>query len=248
MSASEEEILGFNNLTKSLSFNIYDICYTESSAAAEEYLQYIHNRYKADNLKEILCDLTQIIGATVLNISTQDFDPLGASAAILISEEALRDHQLMHLDKSHCSVHTYPETNQDNGVSSFRVDIDVSTCGKVSPLSALDFLIGSFESDVVNIDYKIRGFTRNKTGKKIFKDHVINSITDYIKSETLEKYHSFDVNIPHENIFHSKMKLKTFDLDDYLFDKEKAFTKRHQEEVKNLIWNEIEEIFNCKNL
>ena len=245
---NSEEILGFNNLTKSLSFNIYDICYTESESAGTEYLQYIHNCYKADKLKDILTKLTEIIGATILNISTQDFDPLGASATMLISEEILRDHQLMHLDKSHCSVHTYPETNQDVGISTFRVDIDVSTCGKVSPLSALDFLIDSFESDVVNIDYRIRGFTRNKNGKKLFTDHPINSITDYIKTDTLARYHSFDVNIPHENIFHSKMKLKAFDLDDYLFDKEKAFTKRHQEKVKDLIWHEIEEIFSCKNI
>ncbi len=31
----------FNNLTKTLSFNIYDICYAPSEQAQKEYLAYI---------------------------------------------------------------------------------------------------------------------------------------------------------------------------------------------------------------
>ena len=34
-----------------------------------------------------------------------------------------------HLNKSHVTVHTYPESHPDNGISTFRVDVDVSTCG-----------------------------------------------------------------------------------------------------------------------
>ena len=43
---------------------------------------------------------------------------------------------LAHLDKSHITVHTYPEYNPIGGISTFRADIDVSTCGEISPLKS----------------------------------------------------------------------------------------------------------------
>ena len=46
----------------------------------------------------------------------------------------------MHLNKSHITVHTYPEYHPDEGISTFRADIDVSTCGEISPLKALNYL------------------------------------------------------------------------------------------------------------
>lgn len=248
MPSEKIKLQGFNNLTKSLSFNLYDICYTESKEAGKEYLNYIHNEYNADKIESILVRLSSIIGAKVLNSSKQDFDPIGSSAALLIAEGfPVKEDQLFHLDKSHCSAHTYPESNE-KGICTFRVDVDVSTCGEVSPLSALNFLIQNFECDVLNIDYRVRGFTRTDDDKKIYIDHKINSITDFIADEIKEKYHSFDVNIPHENIFHSKLKLKNFNLDDYLFSKENQFTKRKEKEVDDLIQKEVEEIFNRKNI
>lgn len=58
---------------------------------------------------------------------------------------------LAHLDKSHITVHTYPEYHPETSIATFRVDIDVSTCGEISPLSTLDFLIGSFDSDIITM-------------------------------------------------------------------------------------------------
>ena len=81
-----------------------------------------------------------------------------------------------HLDKSHLTAHTYPESHPDGGISTFRADLDISTCGKISPLKALNFLIDSFEEDIVILDYRVRGFTRDVHGKKFYKDHDINSI------------------------------------------------------------------------
>ena len=48
-----------------------------------------------------------------------------------------RDTVVGHLDKSHVTVHTYPEYHPDNSIATFRVDIEVSTCGEISPLNAL---------------------------------------------------------------------------------------------------------------
>lgn len=63
------------------------------------------------------------------------------------------------------TVHSYPESHPDNGISTFRLDIDVSTCGHISPLKALNYLIHSFDSDIVTMDYRVRGFTRDVDGK-----------------------------------------------------------------------------------
>ncbi len=172
-----------------------------------------------------------MIGATVLNIAHQDYDPHGASVTMLISEEPIAAEQLSnteapgplpesvvaHLDKSHITVHTYPESHPDNGICTFRADIDVSTCGRISPLKALNFLIHALESDIVILDYRVRGFTRDVNGKKHYIDHKINSIQNYLARDTKGKYQMIDVNVYQENLFHTKMLLKEFNLDSYLF-------------------------------
>ena len=35
------KLYGFNNLTKSLSFNIYDICYAKTPREQQDYIKYI---------------------------------------------------------------------------------------------------------------------------------------------------------------------------------------------------------------
>ncbi len=190
---------GFNNLTKTLSFNIYDVCYAPEKQQ-KKYIEYIDEAYNADRLTYILKEVSNIIGATVLNIAHQDYQPQGASVTMLIAEglnepaEEMNEESpgplpetvLAHLDKSHITVHTYPESHPDNGISTFRVDIDVSTCGRISPLKALNYLIYSFESDIVIMDYRVRGFTRDIEGQKHFIDHEITSIQNFIAEEMQE--------------------------------------------------------------
>ena len=150
------KLYGFNNLTKTLSFNIYDICYTSTEAEKQQYIEYIDEVYNAQRLTDILTEVSHIIGANVLNIAKQDYDPQGASVTILISEEEIQKEDVVcHLDKSHLTVHTYPESHPYRGISTFRADIDVSTCGQISPLKALNYLIGSLirTSSVLTIEY-----------------------------------------------------------------------------------------------
>ena len=77
---------GFNNLTKTLSFNIYDISYALTREAQQQYIEYIDETYNAERLTRILSEVADIIGATILNIARQDYDPQGASVTMLISE------------------------------------------------------------------------------------------------------------------------------------------------------------------
>lgn len=242
---------GFNNLTKSLSFNIYDICYARSKASQIDYLEYIDEEYNSEKLKRILEEVTNIIEANIVNISTQDYEPRGASVTVLINEGHYprSDDVLAHLDKSHIAAHTYPENNTNTGIATFRVDIDVSTCGMISPLRALDYLIDSFDSDIVLMDYRVRGFTRDINGRKIYIDQDITSIQDYISDELLEKYTAYDINIVSDNIFHTKMVLKNFKMENYLFGAEsEKMSKNERSKVKSLLKKEMQEIFECRNI
>jgi S-adenosylmethionine decarboxylase len=251
---------GFNNLTKALSFNIYDVCYARTEEERQRYIEYIDEEYNADRLTQILTDVAEIIGANILNVARQDYDPQGASVTILISEEPVIDKKaagkelisdavVAHMDKSHITVHTYPETHPQEGIATFRADIDVATCGVISPLKALNYLIESLESDIVVMDYRGRGFTRDVKGKKHFIDHKINSIQNFLAKNIKSRYEMFDVNVYQENIFHTKMHLKDFDLDQYLFEeKAKNLSFKERMKIEALLRREIEELFHGRNL
>jgi S-adenosylmethionine decarboxylase len=255
---------GFNNLTKTLSFNMYDICYTRTKQEREAYLEYIDEQYNSDRLKNILKHVADIIGAHTLNIAQQDYVPQGASVTMLVSEGPivevptesyeespgpLPDNVVIQLDKSHITVHTYPEYHPDEGISTFRADIDVSTCGEISPLKALNYLIHSFDTDIMTIDYRVRGFTRDVHGHKLFIDHEMSSIQNYIPDEVIDLYHMIDVNVYQEHIFHTKCKLRDFDLNNYLFGytKEKL-TAEEEKEITERLKSEMDEIFYGKNI
>jgi len=263
-SSPKIKLHGFNNLTKSLSFSIYDISWAASETHRDEYIDYIDRQYNADRLTEVLNEVVGIIGANVLNVARQDYDPQGASVTMLISEESaftslkadleqtagiLPDTIVAHLDKSHICIHTYPESHPQNGISTFRADIEVSTCGVISPLKALNYLIHSFDSDVVTIDYCVRGFTRDVTGKKLYIDHEISSIQNYISEDIHELYEMLDVNVCQENIFHTKMVLKAFNLEHHLVG---SGTQDMQESeiqyAKKMLQKEIQEIFYARNM
>jgi len=262
-------LYGFNNLTKSLSFNIYDVCYAETEKDKSEYIEYIDEQYNSERLTKILCKVADIIGAHILNISKQDYDPQGASVNLLIAEGQLSPDEIdetcnqgklngmlihnetvhAHLDKSHITVHTYPECHPDNTISTFRVDIDVSTCGMISPLNALNFLIDSFDSDIITIDYRVRGFTRDIHGKKFYIDHNIKSIQDYIDDSTLKKYDTVDVNVYQTNTFHTKMLIKEIELQNYLFNQDVCeLTPDKRLEIIDKLQREMTEIFSGMNI
>lgn len=264
-------LYGFNNLTKTLSFNMYDICYAKTPEHRDAYIQYVDEEYNAERLTGIVTEVARIIGANILNIAKQDYDPQGASVTMLIAEEhiepgghpdgntsnplvtnsenLLPETVVAHLDKSHITVHTYPESHPHGGISTFRADIDVSTCGQISPLKALNYLMSSFSADIVIADYRVRGFTRDVDGKKIFIDHKINSIQNFVDRKFRDFYQMIDVTVYQENIFHTKMILKDFDLDNYLFGTDKKeLSLNDKRKIKQRLKKEMSEIFYGKNM
>ncbi len=258
------KLYGFNNLTKSLSFNIYDVCYAKTQRQQQDYISYIDEQYNSERLVNILVNVTEMIGAHVINVSKQDYEPQGASATILIAEEKMLEalpnelrldiinkgeNVAAHLDKSHITVHTYPEYHPETSIATFRVDIDVATCGEITPLSTLDYLIGSFDSDIITMDYKVRGFTRELDGKKLFIDHKITSIQDYIDEDIMKNYDAIDVNMYQSNIFHTKMLIKELDLQNYLFKTDVyELPPKERLQITNNLRQEMIEIFTGTNV
>ena len=266
-------LYGFNNLTKSLSFNIYDVCYAKSQREQKDYIAYIDQQYNSERLTKLLVDVTEMIGASVLNISSQDYEPQGSSVTILIADESkvpmgdttiamgdvaiapgdaampMGDTVLAHLDKSHITVHTYPEYHPDTYLATFRVDIDVATCGEITPLSTLDYLIGSFDSDIITMDYRVRGFTRDINGQKLFMDHRMTSIQDFIDVATLRRYDAVDINVYEANLFHTKMLIKEIDLQNYLFNSDVyELAPKLRLEIMGNLRREMIEIFSGRNI
>lgn len=247
------KLYGFNNLTKSLSFNIYDVCYAKTPREQQNYIAYIDEQYNSERITKIMTDLTEMIDAKVLSISKQDYDPQGASVTFLIAEGSMvpmgGDAVVAHLDKSHVTVHTYPEYHPETSIATFRVDIDVATCGEITPLSTLEYLIGNFDSDIITMDYRIRGFTRNVVGEKVFIDHDITSIQDYIDPQTLRRYDAVDINVYQANLFHTKMLIKEMDLQNYLFKTDTYELSPEQRlDIMSSLRREMIEIFNGRNI
>ena len=247
------KLYGFNNLTKALSFNIYDVCYAKTPREQRDYIAYIDEQYNSQRLTKILTTLTDMIGATVLNISSQDYEPQGASVTLLIAEGPVTlprgETQVAHLDKSHVTVHTYPEYHPETCLATFRVDIDVATCGEITPLSTLDYLIGSFDSDIITMDYRVRGFTRDVNGRKLFMDHDVTSIQDYIDPATLKRYDVVDINVYQANLFHTRMMLKDVDLQNYLFNTDVyELPPKTRLDIMDSLRREMIEIFSGSNI
>ena len=252
MQQEKIKLYGFNNLTKSLSFNIYDVCYAKTQREQKDYIAYIDKQYNSERLTSILTNVAEMIGAKVLHISSQDYEPQGASVTLLIAESSMvpvSDTTVAHLDNSHVTVHTYPEYHPDTFLATFRVDIDVATCGEITPLSTLDYLIGSFDSDIITMDYRVRGFTRDLQGRKLFIDHYINSIQNYINEQTLRRYDAVDINIYEANIFHTKMLIKDIDLQNYLFNADVyELPPKTRLEITDSLRQEMIEIFSGRNI
>lgn len=233
MSISDQEkvkLSGFNNLTKILSFNLYDFCITVNPKQREEYINWINEKYSSLKILEFSRKICEIIQSDIISESKMDYDPVGASTMTLMSDcEGGKWEQISHggvgvkshLTKSHLTSHTYPDASAANGICTFRVDFDIATCGDIIPLKAINYLFEVFECDVVYIDYVVRGYTRLDNGQKIYNDQYFNSIQDFIDPNVMKnyEYHS-DLNMPRDNIWQTKLMIKDMGPEHFVFEPE----------------------------
>src|SRR3546814_12649308 len=100
-----------------------------SDVCSSDLIEYIDETYNAERLTRILSEVADIIGATILNIARQDYDPQGASVTMLISEgghsegssgegpgprrseERRVGKECVSTCRSRCSTDTYKKTN-----------------------------------------------------------------------------------------------------------------------------------------
>lgn len=217
---NEITLFGFNNLTKNLSFSLYKLHYICNQH--DRYNRFIKERFSADKLNGILTDICRTIGGNVLNIAKQDYHPQGASVTLMMSEEfqpePLTESLVAHLDKSHLCIHTYPEESPQDGIAIFRADIELSTCGVISPLKVLNHVIEAFDADVIDIDYRIRGMTRDKQGKKLYNLDQLDNVSDHLSSKIINHYTINEHNFCAQNLFHAKLSRNKVNLNDYIFE------------------------------
>jgi len=244
---------GFNNLTKSLSFSLYKLHYLGDGDdyAVASYNAYIAQQFCADKLNVLLTDICHAIGGNVLNVAKQNYQPQGASVTLMISEgeqAQLPADLVAHLDKSHLCIHTYPDDfiqgTLSNNIAIFRADIELSTCGVISPLKIVNYVIDTFNADVVDIDYRIRGMTKNSQGKKLFIDESLNNISDHLSNKLLTAYTVENNNLASQNIFHTKLRKSKIKLKDYYLKYDPLnLTKRHSSEIRVQIEHELQQLF-----
>lgn len=242
------QLHGFNNLTKSVNCSLYELAYipSDDANAISKYQGYIAQRYSAKNLSQVLEQVTHTIGAQVLNSSMQDYQPQGASVTVMIADAEVPLAVVNHLNKSHICVHTYPETHFNHEIAIFRMDIDISTCGVISPLKAINLLIKRFNSDILTVDYKVRGFTRDIIGDKHFFDDNLTSIQEYIKPEHKLCYEGFDDNQNRLHQFHTQLAKKQIGIESIVkFITEVSVTAKLKELAKQAYKKEINHIINA---
>ena len=97
------------------------------------------------------------------------------------------------------------------------------------------------------------GFAFLKPSLKAIEAASLNAssevIQNYINAKTRNMYNMIDVNVYQENIFHTKMMLKEFDLDNYLFGiTESELSEREIKQIKHQLKQEMMEIFYGRNL
>ena len=247
---------GFNNLSKHLSISLYQVRYSPEPGP---FLEYVDGRFGAPCLALLLEELARRVDARILDLSTQDYDPHGASATALVAEErtgqdeaapypppARAEHRacVAHLDKSHIAIHTYPEGHPDNGIRTLRLDLDLGTCGERSPLHALAPLLDWSDCDLLTLDYRGRGFARDRSGRKLFDDGTLPRVTDFLPASRTAAYEVRERRLPEENLLLVRMKAR--DANDHP-DRARHLTtglgKAERVRAQALVHREIDELF-----
>ena len=73
----------------------------------------------------------------------------------------------------------------------------------------------NFDNDVVVIDYVVRGFTRDSEGRRVFRDHKVASIQDFVDPKILKDYYCVDLSLQADNIWQTKMLRVNQDIQTY---------------------------------
>ncbi len=209
------QLQGFNNLTKALSFNIYDICY----AVSEDQRAALHRVHRRGVRLRSPHEDPHRCRRNHRREHPQHRAPGLRSAGRVGDDPHFRASDRRQARQGHDlgrgSSRTWTRATSRYTRIRRRIRTTVSrrsaptstsaTCGVISPLKALNYMIDSFESDIVTMDYRVRGFTRDVKGRKHYIDHRINSIQEYLAKHIQQRYEMFGrqrlsgKHLPHED-------------------------------------------------
>ena len=66
---------GFNNLTKVVSFNLYDFYVARTEDERRRYVQDIDEQFNARRITYVWREIARMLDAEVLSVSAQDYEP-----------------------------------------------------------------------------------------------------------------------------------------------------------------------------
>jgi S-adenosylmethionine decarboxylase len=228
----------FNNISKRIHLNLYHVFFCQDvKNCAKKFSKFVNDRFQLSFFQTLVMHISNVIGAVVINSSFKEFLPHGLSYSCIYADP-LAKTGVAHLDKSHIALHTYPDVNQVNGLCVFRTDLDISTCGTISPLNALSHLFEEMDPDVVVMDYAVRGFNRNDLGEKIFSDDLGFDVNKVIQTK---KYSIKDPNTRlKKGTHHMSFMKKDVEISKHLI----SSLDVNEEKLKELIFKEMDEISN----
>jgi S-adenosylmethionine decarboxylase len=180
-------VSGFNNLSKCLRLGLYRFGFASQAGDRAGWVEREHASFAGGRLAETLRRVAKSIDARVLSLTATDYEPLGASALTLVANPG-GVLIAAHLDKSHASAHTYLDWGTDVSACSIRIDLEISTCGKLVPLEALDGIFVDIQPDLAVVDYSVRGFTRDEKAERMGLDIDPESIASWLAPERCEAF------------------------------------------------------------
>ncbi|MEF9893286.1 MAG: hypothetical protein RR738_08150 [Anaerorhabdus sp.] len=232
--------LGTNNLTKILSVNLYKIIYVDGEK--ENYKKVFKETYPVKKIMDTICSVLQNDGLKIVNIYEQK-DLNEEFIVVSFSKESTTNT----LNCNQIQIHTVIEDNIENLIV-MRFDIEEIVRKDNSALSILNDVVEMINADIVFVDYHVRGFIQDSTGRKYFNDSEIYSMKDFINADLLAKYDAHEMNISRSNIYHLKLVVNKINIQDYIADLNiEELNMQDEFKIKRTLNDEILTIFTNKN-
>lgn len=178
----------FDNLSKTVCFSLYFFYYFFYENDVKAIIEYINKKYNSNNIDLFINDIADIIDANIISISKYDFDICGASVNALCSDPSFSCAINTHLDKSHICTHSYIDFNFHKHILSFRIDLEISTCGSIIAEKSIKYVLKKFNADIIVMDIIIRGYRSNNKFEKIYFDNSIKESIEALNTTEVEKY------------------------------------------------------------
>ncbi len=183
-------------------------------------------------MESLLSDLAKNIKAKVLQRSKKNYRPLGASATLILGhadtpleKQVLASSSVLHLDKSHAAIHSYPETHPKIKYSSFRIDLALCTCGESMSAAFYHRFLEIFPCDVMFLEHKLRGFSHDGDGNIVASDDSFFALKQFSQTLDSKKFVSKSLSDAPKKLSFLKLRRKTMPEERMYFQQKKLASR-----------------------